>query len=63
MRLLTAAQLGEMLGLSRRHIYRLDQMGRLPKSFLISPGTRRWVETEIEDFVREAPRSQVGVAE
>ena len=37
MRLLTAAQLGEMLGLSRRHIYRLEQMGRIPKSFLISP--------------------------
>ena len=56
MRLLTAAQLGEMLGLSRRHVYRLETEGRIPPSLKIGPGSRRWVEKEIVDFVNNSPR-------
>ena len=63
MELLTAKELARMLRLTTRSIYRLQKEGRIPASIKIAPGTRRWVEKEIEDFVREAPRSQMGTAD
>ena len=59
MKLLTAEQLGEILGLSRRHVYRLEDTGQIPRSFMVGPGSRRWVESEIAAFIAKAPRRQV----
>ena len=48
--LLTVGQLGELLQLSKRTLYRLSDSGAMPHGLRIG-GSRRWRRTEIEDWL------------
>jgi excisionase family DNA binding protein len=55
-RLLTAAQVAERLGYSERYVWKLGREGALPRVKL--PGRKyvRFVESDVERFVREGRR-------
>ncbi len=42
-----------MTGLSRSTLWRLQQDGRFPKPFAISPGTKGWLRSVIEAWLQE----------
>ena len=63
MELLTAKELGKMLRLTTRSIYRLQKEGRIPASIKIAPGTRRWDSAEVLKFLRNSPRFQAEIAD
>jgi len=47
---LDAKELAEMLGVSLRHIRRLDASGRLPVGFRLGRA-KRWARREIEEWI------------
>ena len=54
-----AEELGELLGVSRSHVYRLDGEGRLPQAIPLG-GRRVWLIEEVRAWLREgAPRREV----
>ena len=63
MELLTAKELGQMLRLTTRSIYRLQREGRIPASIKIAPGSSRWDGAEVLKFLRSAPRFQAETAD
>ena len=63
MELLTAKELGEMLRLTTRSIYRLQSEGRIPASIKIAPGSSRWDSAEVMKFLRNSPRFQAKTAD
>ncbi len=63
MELLTAKELGKMLRLTTRSIYRLQKEGRIPASIKIAPGTARWDSAEVLKFLRNSPRFQAEIAD
>ncbi len=42
-----------MTGLSRSTLWRLQQDGRFPKPFAISPGTKGWLRSVVEAWLQE----------
>ena len=48
--LLTAKQLGELLNLSKRQIFRLNSCGKLPAPIRIG-GSVRWAESTIAEWL------------
>ena len=48
--LIAAKQLGEILSLSKRQIFRLNSCGKIPKPLKIC-GSVRWVEAEIYEWI------------
>lgn len=51
MKLLTAAEVIEILGISPRHFFRLKAAGELPKPVRFRKSVR-WVQSDIEEWVR-----------
>lgn len=47
-------------GLSRTTRWRLERAGQFPKRRQISPGLIAWLETEVQEWVRE--RAEIGEA-
>lgn len=55
----SAGELGELLGVSRSHVYRLDGEGRLPQAIHLG-GRRIWLVEEVRAWLRSgAPRREV----
>ena len=48
---LDANALAKTLGVSLRHIRRADAAGQLPRAVLIGGRAKRWVTTEIEEWL------------
>ena len=63
MELLTAKELGKMLRLTTRSIYRLQKEGRIPASIKIAPGSSRWDAAEVMKFLRSSPRFKAETAD
>ena len=55
MQLLTIVDVGRMLKLSVRSIYRLQKDGDLPAAIRIGPRAARWKEADIAAFVDSRP--------
>lgn len=59
-KLLDVKQVSSLLRVSPRHIYRLSDMGAMPKGIRLG-GSRRWVASEIELWLADGCPSQLKV--
>lgn len=51
--LLTAEQVAELLACSVRHVWRLADLGTLPKPLSLGAKLKRWPRSSIEKFIAE----------
>ena len=56
-RLVSQAQLKEIIPFSRSTIWRLEKIGRFPKRRQISKGRIGWLLTEIETYLANLPEA------
>ena len=54
--LLTAEQVAELLACSVRHIWRLADIGTLPKPLSLGSKLKRWPRSTIERFIEQQSR-------
>lgn len=52
-RLIRRAEVEHQTGLSRSSIYRLISSGDFPRPVPISPGGKRWDESEVQSWIQE----------
>jgi len=52
-RLLTKPEVQKTVKMSGSNIYRLMSLGQFPKPIKVGTGAVRWVESEIQGFLRE----------
>ncbi len=53
MRMLSKRQVREMVLYSPAHIARLEAAGKFPKRVQLGPSRVGWVESEVEDWLKE----------
>jgi len=53
MRMLSKVQVREMVLYSPAHIARLEAAGKFPKRVQLGPSRVGWIESEIEDWLKE----------
>ncbi len=53
MKLLSKKQLREMVLYSPQHIARLEAAGQFPKRVRLGQGRVGWIDSEVEDWLRE----------
>ena len=56
-RMLTLNDVVMRVGLSRASIHRLATSGQFPKPQLVGPKATRWPENELEEWLKNRPRS------
>ena len=57
-RLLARREVEHRVGIGRSAIYRLMRSGCFPEPVRIGPGTVRWSQREIEEWISSLPRSR-----
>jgi predicted DNA-binding transcriptional regulator AlpA len=63
MQLLTVDEVMRRASISRSYLYKLLKLGQFPPPIIIVPGGRqgrRWIETEVEDYLSGLPRATYG---
>ena len=53
MKLLTKKEVRDWVCYSPQHIARLEKAGKFPRRVQLGPNRVGWVETEIEDWIRD----------
>lgn len=53
MRFIRTAELVGKVGLSRATIWRLERAGKFPKRRQIGPGSVAWLESEVEEWMKQ----------
>lgn len=59
-RYLNARELAQKLNLSRMTIWRLEKSGDFPKKRRLSVNSYRWIESEIEEWIKTRPVQTAG---
>jgi prophage regulatory protein len=54
------AQIGQVIGLSRPMVYRLEREGRFPKRRRLGPRATGWLLSELERWLQSCPESSRG---
>ena len=54
-RLLKIKEVGELTGLSKMQIYRMEARGEFPPRREVSPGRVAWLSSEVEEWVESRP--------
>jgi prophage regulatory protein len=57
-RLLRARDVATKVSLSRQHIYKLVAQGKFPKPIKLSANAVRWLEKDIDKWIREKARQE-----
>lgn len=55
-RLLTKRDVRDRTGLGYTTIWRRERAGKFPRRRLLTPGRVAWLESEIEEWMRDRPR-------
>ena len=56
MQLLDAGQVCKRLVISKPTLYRLVRNGDVPAPLRVGPRASRWIESEVDEFLRNRPR-------
>ncbi len=58
MRIIKAKEVADKLSISVAYVHILSNKGKLPKPIRVSEGRLGWIESEVEDWMRELVQSQ-----
>ena len=56
MKILSAKELINKIGLSRVTIWRMERRGEFPQRIVLSPGRVGWISDDIDEWIETRPR-------